>query len=131
MTEDRQKKTCPAGWTMFSFSCYFLSDSGSWTKGREDCRRTDADLVIIDSAEEQNFLSGFAKEDSWIGLSDGDTEGTWKWTDGTPLTFKNWGQYEPNNGGENGNEDCVQIRAQKGVWNDLPCGTSLKSICEK
>ncbi|KAK2840190.1 hypothetical protein Q5P01_013930 [Channa striata] len=33
-----QRKTCPAGWTMFSWSCYLLStESGSWTKGRDEC----------------------------------------------------------------------------------------------
>ncbi|KAK2840200.1 hypothetical protein Q5P01_013940 [Channa striata] len=41
-----------------------------------------------------------------------------------------WEQQEPNNGGIHGNEDCSQIRAQKGVWNDLPCGASLLWICE-
>lgn len=47
-------QTCPTGWTMFNVSCYLLSnESGSWEKGRQDCRARGADLVIIDSHEEQ------------------------------------------------------------------------------
>ncbi|XP_041857540.1 C-type lectin domain family 10 member A-like isoform X2 [Melanotaenia boesemani] len=49
-----QKKTCPAGWRMSTFSCYLLSTtSGSWDRGREDCRGRGADLVVIDNDEEQ------------------------------------------------------------------------------
>ncbi|XP_067371575.1 CD209 antigen-like [Channa argus] len=60
MTKDRDwldslsKKTCPAGWTKFRWSCYILwSRSDSWTNGRSDCQNKGADLVIINSKEEQ------------------------------------------------------------------------------
>ncbi|KAE8299767.1 C-type lectin domain family 4 member C Blood dendritic cell antigen 2 [Larimichthys crocea] len=50
----KQKKTCPSQWIMFRCSCYFFSTvSDSWGKGRQDCRDTGADLVMIDSYEEQ------------------------------------------------------------------------------
>ncbi|XP_067371583.1 CD209 antigen-like isoform X2 [Channa argus] len=94
MTKDRDRLECltsksPAGWTKFNCSFYFLStESGSWTKAREDCQNKGADLVIINSAEEQEFLSGFTNQSAWIGLSDRAEEGTWKWIDGSPLTFK-------------------------------------------
>ncbi|XP_067458696.1 C-type lectin domain family 4 member F-like [Thunnus thynnus] len=81
------EKTCSAGWSTFSFTCYLISTkSGSWEKGRKDCRARGADLVVIDSYEEQEFLINITKQASWIGLSDREKEGTWKWTDGTPLT---------------------------------------------
>lgn len=41
-------------WTEFNSSLYFLStETGSWMKGRQDCKNRDADLVVIDSDEEQ------------------------------------------------------------------------------
>uniref|UniRef100_A0A3P8RUA6 C-type lectin domain-containing protein n=1 Tax=Amphiprion percula TaxID=161767 RepID=A0A3P8RUA6_AMPPE len=122
--------TCPAGWKMFSCTCYLLSQaSDSWTNGREDCKRQGADLVVINSAEEQTFLSMFAKKQTWIGLNDIQTEGTWMWVDGTPLTLSYWDTDEPNNGGE---EDCAQIRtAHNTLWDDVPCTSSLQWICEK
>uniref|UniRef100_A0A8C9XR88 C-type lectin domain-containing protein n=1 Tax=Sander lucioperca TaxID=283035 RepID=A0A8C9XR88_SANLU len=111
----QQNKTCPAEWRMFSSSCYLLSaESGSWEKGRQYCRDRGADLVVIDSSEEQMFLSKCIKKDTqyWIGLTDRDEEGTWKWVDGTPLTLKNWRREQPDNGRGDprcGEEDCAHI----------------------
>ncbi|KAF3694511.1 C-type lectin domain family 17, member A Prolectin [Channa argus] len=120
---------------MFSYSCYLLStESGSWTKGREDCRKRGADLVVINSAEEQTFLSAFTRMGTWIGLSDRDEEGTWRWIDGTTLTFKYWDVMEPNNEDKDSTdgEDCAEIKVQKGhKWNDLSCEVSQQWICEK
>lgn len=48
------EKACPAGWRRFMCSCYLLSsESGSWTRGGQDCTNRGAHLVIIDSTEEQ------------------------------------------------------------------------------
>ncbi|XP_068560738.1 CD209 antigen-like [Cebidichthys violaceus] len=132
----KQKKTCPEGWRMFRCSCYLLSTrSDSWEKSRKDCRDKGADLVIIDSLEEQKFLSSIIdRHRIWIGLSDRDDEGTWKWIDGTPLTEAYWDLDEPNNGGgDHGEEDCVEIlggRNADGNWNDVLCNNSLQWICE-
>ncbi|KAM7406935.1 hypothetical protein PAMA_002912 [Pampus argenteus] len=129
-----QNKTCPTGWRMFSCTCYFISiTSDSWEKGRQDCRDRGGDLVVIDSPEEQEFLSKIANQSTWIGLSDREKEGTWKWTDGTPLTLTYWHTGEPNNGGGDprvGEEDCVHMRPTN-EWNDLSCDASLQWICEK
>ncbi|XP_067372297.1 CD209 antigen-like protein C [Channa argus] len=137
MTEERkklQKKPCPTGWTVSSCSCYYLSaESGSWKKGGADCENQGAHLVVIDTAVEQNFLSGFTNVSAWIGLSDIDEEGTWKWIDGSPLTLKSWVENQPDNGGkhETTEEDCAHIREHTAEWNDLPCETFLRWICEK
>uniref|UniRef100_A0A3P8RR75 C-type lectin domain-containing protein n=1 Tax=Amphiprion percula TaxID=161767 RepID=A0A3P8RR75_AMPPE len=135
-TLSKQKKMCPAGWKMFSCTCYLLSQaSDSWTNGREDCKRQGADLVVINSAEEQMFLSTFANKPTWIGLNDIQTEGTWMWVDGTPLTLRYWDKNQPDNGGGSarwGDEDCATIRSPHNtLWNDLSCTSSLQWICEK
>ncbi|XP_029937128.1 C-type lectin domain family 4 member E-like [Myripristis murdjan] len=145
MTEERdrlhtlstQKKTCPEGWKMFSCACYLVStERNSWEKARQDCRDRGADLVVIDSLEEQIFMTSL-KTDAWIGLSDRDEEGTWKWVDETPLTLTSWEIYQPDNGNDDpkwGEEDCVQIRPNKHKeknWNDCSCVASVQWICEK
>ncbi|XP_041857234.1 CD209 antigen-like protein A isoform X2 [Melanotaenia boesemani] len=134
--QDHLKKTCPAGWRTFSCSCYILSTtSGSWDQGREDCRGRGGDLVVIDSDEEQKFLSEFTKELCWIGLNDKETEGTWRWVDGSPLNLTFWASEQPDNGNDDpkwGEEDCVHIRTHDStLWNDLSCADSLQWICEK
>ncbi|XP_063353638.1 C-type lectin domain family 10 member A-like [Pelmatolapia mariae] len=126
-----QKKTCPVGWSNFSHSCYLLSkSSASWDAARKDCRNRGADLVVIDCGKEQTFLSAITNEHTWIGLNDKEQEGTWKWVDGTPVIFTYWSEHQPDDGG--GKEDCAHFRNdEKKSWNDIPCSTSLKWICEK
>ncbi|KAL7841696.1 hypothetical protein SRHO_G00253870 [Serrasalmus rhombeus] len=76
---------CPHGWRRFKSSCYHVSHNiNTWDQGRQDCRRKEADLVIINSREEQIFVSGLASN-FWIGLSVRDHLRQWKWVDGTLL----------------------------------------------
>uniref|UniRef100_A0A671U2A0 C-type lectin domain-containing protein n=1 Tax=Sparus aurata TaxID=8175 RepID=A0A671U2A0_SPAAU len=122
---------CPAGWKMFSFTCYLFSNKiDSLENGRKDCRDRGADLVIIDTVEKQEFIFKTIKQDIWIGLNDREKEGTWKWIDGTPLTVAYWRTGEPNDGGGWGEEDCVQIRSgvnAKESWNDVLLFRSLSN----
>ncbi|KAF5893771.1 C-type lectin domain family 4 member M-like, partial [Clarias magur] len=72
----------------FKSSLYFMSnESKNWTESREDCIKRGADLVIINSREKQDFIADQLQgRQAWIGLSDRDAEGEWKWVDGTLLT---------------------------------------------
>uniref|UniRef100_A0AAQ4PB53 C-type lectin domain-containing protein n=1 Tax=Gasterosteus aculeatus aculeatus TaxID=481459 RepID=A0AAQ4PB53_GASAC len=81
-------KSCENGWRKFDMSCYFISTEGkTWMSSRTDCISKRADLVIIDSREEQEFVNSLmaTKHCAWIGMTDRDEEGTWKWVDGTPV----------------------------------------------
>ncbi|XP_029998298.1 C-type lectin domain family 12 member A-like isoform X2 [Sphaeramia orbicularis] len=50
----RAEKPCGKGWKRFGGSCYFLSnDIASWKTGRNYCRNSGGDLVIVNSKEEQ------------------------------------------------------------------------------
>uniref|UniRef100_A0A668A7N4 C-type lectin domain-containing protein n=1 Tax=Myripristis murdjan TaxID=586833 RepID=A0A668A7N4_9TELE len=121
---------CSDGWIHFSSSCYFISsESKSWNASRQDCLRRGADLVIINSREEN--VRGLEIR-LWIGLSDLETEGKWKWLDGSSLSYTYWGPGEPNSDGGK-NEDCGEIRFhdRRNRWNDESCGSSNFWICEK
>ncbi|XP_054459936.1 CD209 antigen-like protein E [Anoplopoma fimbria] len=120
------------GWVYLRPSFYYISSTKkSWQESRDDCLKRDADLVVINSNEEQDFTRKFHKL-TWIGLLEGETNGTWKWVDGTPLTKSYWGPGEPN-GFEGKTEDCVEIRfhEMENSWNDIPCGDQNFWICEK
>ncbi|KAG7278986.1 hypothetical protein CRUP_007533, partial [Coryphaenoides rupestris] len=107
---------CLPGWKSYGGSCYlFSSCKKTWTDSRQDCLNRDADLVIINSKEEQNFVNNFCCA-VWIGLHDFETESIWKWVDGSPLTWKSWAKGEPNNAG---NEDCAELQPKPKTWNDV------------
>ncbi|XP_034546802.1 CD209 antigen-like protein E [Notolabrus celidotus] len=121
---------CETGWKNFSGSCYYIStEKKSWTSSREDCIAKGADLVIIDSQEEKDFLSGLASSGAniWIGLTDNVQEGTWMWVDGSRVTTTYWGDGQPNS---EGNQDCGEM-VKKGEWNDDICYAKNIWICEK
>ncbi|XP_064782786.1 CD209 antigen-like protein A isoform X2 [Oncorhynchus masou masou] len=129
------KQTCPEGWQKFESSWYFLSEmtEKTWEKSRQDCLERGADLVIINSNKEQEFLFNL-KKIVWIGLTDSVKEGTWKWVDGTPLTTGYWYDKQPDNAGPTQNEDCAEIHNDQlplKAWNDLSCDSKLNWICEK
>ncbi|KAM4585565.1 uncharacterized protein PAE49_004781 [Odontesthes bonariensis] len=121
------------GWVPFSNSLYRFSlrEKKTWQDSRYDCLQRGADLVVINSKEEQKFIELFSQV-IWIGLTDQEVEGKWKWVDGTPLTFSYWASGEPNNY-EGEDEDCGELKyfSNEEVWNDAPCNKANFWICEK
>ncbi|KAI1887302.1 hypothetical protein AGOR_G00188890 [Albula goreensis] len=117
---------CPPGWIKFSSSCYYVSrERKTWSDSRQYCRDRDADLVIINDKEERMYFTVFRI--LWIGLTDSNEEGTWKWVDGTTLITGYWRSGEPNNVGSG--EDCAVMHPEG--WNDLPCTNKAYWVCEK
>ncbi|XP_076027251.1 uncharacterized protein LOC143016684 [Genypterus blacodes] len=120
---------CPSGWEKFQSSCYYVSKSQkNWKESRQECLLSGANLVIINSRGEQAFLMDL-QDRFWIGLSDLDNKGQWRWVDGTGLTDGIWAKGEPND--EHGGEDCVELLGGFNAWNDAPCSAMNHSVCEK
>ena len=77
--------------------------------------------------------------DRWIGATDAAAEGTWLWTDGSPVLFNGasttnpaivrppWDTGQPDN---SGNQDCAQMWQGDGEWDDLGCGDARGFVCE-
>ena len=62
-----------------------------------------------------DFVIGGA---TFVGATDAETEGTWKWEDGEPFTYTNWAANEPNG---NDTENCLEMDYYL-QWNDIQCG---------
>uniref|UniRef100_A0A4W5R0C6 C-type lectin domain-containing protein n=1 Tax=Hucho hucho TaxID=62062 RepID=A0A4W5R0C6_9TELE len=102
------KQQSELGWRYFSGSLYHISKGTKlWTESRQDCLSRGADLVIINSREEQVFIHELIYKVFWIGLTDRDEEGIWKCVDGTPLTTGYWMRGEPHSY-QGKDEDCVE-----------------------
>ncbi|XDV54156.1 hypothetical protein PO909_022511 [Leuciscus waleckii] len=126
------------GWTYYKSSFYYMpNESKNWNESRRYCTERGADLIIINNREEQDFVKNITGSAIvWIGLTDSDVEGTWKWVDGSTLTSGFWGSGEPN--GER-SENCVVTVAVPTVpewgtlvgWLDVECTKAYQLICEK
>ncbi|XP_063787580.1 hepatic lectin-like isoform X2 [Pseudophryne corroboree] len=133
---NKTEKSCDPGWLQFDGSCYYLTLSKSnWNKSRSVCIKKGADLAVITSEREQNFLTtksaaNYGKR-FWIGLHDAIEEGVWIWVDGTnyEASYTSWKEGEPND--HFGDEDCVHLWTA-GEWNDVYCTyDDSYAICEK
>ncbi|XP_016521421.1 CD209 antigen-like protein A isoform X2 [Poecilia formosa] len=122
------------GWLYFRDSFYYMSSiKKTWNESRKYCQQEGADLVVINSREEQNFTTQYSRGRlTWIGLYElGGTE-QWIWVDGALLTDSYWGPNEPNRL-EKVNPRCVEMRFfnTENSWNDISCTTENFWICEK
>ena len=83
----------------------------------------DAHLVSINDAAEQGWLVKiFGTEPVWIGLTDVEKEGEWKWMNGEPTTYTNWAPDEPTDA-DQGKENYVFMGlTPDGKWYDVGPG---------
>ena len=108
----------------------YYDELKTWAEAKAACEAMGGHLATSTSAEKNNFLvkiSGGAQV--WLGATDEETEGTWKWVTGEDWDYTNWNTGEPNNSG--GAEHYLQMSfGSSGKWNDLSATSRLGYICE-
>jgi hypothetical protein len=83
------------------------------------------DLVSVHDALENEFASSTAAsivtDVWWIGLSDRDKQGVWVLSDGSPLSYTDWAEGQPDD--HLGQEHCAELLRfySAFTWNDAPC----------
>uniref|UniRef100_A0A8C2X300 C-type lectin domain-containing protein n=1 Tax=Cyclopterus lumpus TaxID=8103 RepID=A0A8C2X300_CYCLU len=127
----KKDEPCQEGWKTFNGKCYYFSTSGvtrSWESSRKYCKERGADLVIITTKEELNFVVQSYRV-TWIGLSDREQENSWKWVDGSDLIDDGfWQVGEPNN--HQNDEHCAEVSRSAKRFNDVPCERKFSWACE-
>ncbi|KAM6418110.1 C-type lectin domain family 4 member D-like [Pluvialis apricaria] len=132
--KERGVTCCPKGWKRYQEKCYYLStDEMSWAESVQNCTGMGSHLVVINSEEEQVFLTNELRQNSglnyYIGLT-AQSVGKWQWVDQTPLNENAafWRQGEPSKVDV---EPCVVIHTSSDShnWNDSRCEKHYR-ICE-
>ncbi|XP_045899616.1 C-type lectin domain family 4 member M-like isoform X1 [Micropterus dolomieu] len=130
-------KPCLDGWVLFQSNCYLFSKSNyypesmGWQGSRDQCKQKMADLVVIESQEEQEFINNHTKDYKhgyWIGLSYRNTMDTWMWVDGSNFTLMYWVTQQPGNQGY-----CALTPPSADPlanWHKVNCNLRNRWICE-
>ena len=108
-------------------------DSNTWRNSKAECESDGGYLVTFTSLEEQNSVLshfGYANKCVWLGCTDEQVEGVYKWVTNEPFDWAPWCSGEPNN--KNGSEHYCEYRGCKGetCWNDQENGWNTYFICE-
>jgi hypothetical protein len=71
---------------------YKKIECNSWEDAKAKAAAVNAHLVAINDEAEQKWLEGLFPEKAffWIGLSVPESEASWQWDNGQPLTYTNW-----------------------------------------
>ncbi len=133
---DKDETGCPSDCATAEYGDHvymFCDDALTWTAGRAVCQSYGYDLTTVNDSSENTWLVDIAYffyvGKWWTGYTDAATEGTWLWANGESATYTNWHSGEPNNVG---NEDCMQLgRFGSYTWNDEPCTSPFRYICEE
>lgn len=134
--------TCPFGWRQLKSYCYLVSSSiKTWHQAQGYCHAMKAQLVKINSLEENEFVLSLVKQRTpslkqvWIGLMWDSSTKDFLWSDYSVPVYKNWAPGEPNG---KGREPCAHMWTGQtthmphwasGYWNDLPCAGHPKLPC--
>uniref|UniRef100_A0A8C5T7L3 MRC1 protein n=1 Tax=Malurus cyaneus samueli TaxID=2593467 RepID=A0A8C5T7L3_9PASS len=124
---------CQKGWMKHGFYCYSLVQlPATFSEAKKVCEENKGYLATVRDRYEQAFLTsviGFKPEKYfWIGLSDVEEQGTFKWASGDPVTFTHWNMGMP--GGESG---CVAMATgtSAGLWDILNCEETNTFLCKQ
>jgi hypothetical protein len=111
--------------------CYaFVAAGASWAAASAACSAWGGALARVESPEEDAFLLERVTGDTWLGLSDSETEGVLRWENGMVLgAYGNWATDQPDD--FDGSEDCVELLADGRGWNDRPCTDLRAYVCER
>ncbi|CAH1226493.1 COLEC11 [Branchiostoma lanceolatum] len=134
-TTTTPQPTCPNGYALIvnrGVCLKAFNDERTWSEAAAVCEQNGGLLAMPKDEEmhqacvalKNNINSGV---NFWIGLTDAQTEGQWRYVDGSGITsFNKWNPGEPNN---LSTENCAHYYPQN-TWNDLSCGTRMRFICQ-
>ena len=131
--------SCETGWTasLDTGKCYRRgAKDEDYDTAKAACEADSAQLSSVTSNLENELVlsvltAGDNLNNGWLGATDLETDGTWKWEDGTAWDFTNW-MAESNQGTAGGDvQNCLQLRRIDSFWDDSQCSKSRWFVCKK
>ncbi|XP_034731083.1 C-type lectin domain family 4 member A-like isoform X1 [Etheostoma cragini] len=135
---NKKCQPCQTDWHLFQEKCYLFYNADSpwktWQESRTDCKTRAADLVVIDSLHEQEFISNHTKyyydtyHGYWLGLYNIQHQ-NWVWLDGRNDTLGYWLTEQFGDTGQ-----CALLipgKTPPHSWDAAGCTMQNRFICER
>jgi len=117
-----------AGAKRFRGNAYLLVDQKvTWHTARDLCEQMGGHLATITSSDEHRFVNALTGGKSvWLGATDEDVEGKWRWVTGERFGFQGWAS-KPDN-----HQDCQHYLFfwNGRGWDDNFAGKRQRFVCE-
>jgi len=108
-------------------------EEADWEGAKALCEMEGAQLAVITSeAEQGRIASRFGRlPEFWVGCTDIEREGQFRWVNGQGLGFARWYRSQPSKKYPN-NEHCVTFNywGKDAKWGDRNCYDSRPFLCE-
>ncbi|CAJ0568989.1 unnamed protein product, partial [Mesorhabditis spiculigera] len=134
----RADKDCPSSVTVCDDEdesaqerCLYLGvGATTYPNVQTVCQRWDGLPAKIGNAFDNGFLDGLlqfgiSSDSAYIGVEKNNA-GEWTNSDGSPLTYKNWGPGEPYNGPGR----CALMKTDTGKWAATECSNIQPYVCD-
>ncbi|XP_067462383.1 macrophage mannose receptor 1-like [Thunnus thynnus] len=120
--------TSPDYVKMVNDSIKVVSQKMTWGEAKEHCEGDGAKLANLKNEWIQTYAELMAlnlQAPLWIGLNKNETNGYFRYIDGWPMSFTQWGSGEPSS-----DRPCVYIDVD-GKWKTAYCNQTMNSVCMK
>ncbi|XP_034616227.1 macrophage mannose receptor 1-like isoform X1 [Trachemys scripta elegans] len=124
---------CQKGWKRYGTYCYSIGQiPRTFSEANKICERNQSYLASIENRYEQAYLISLVglrpEQYFWIGLSDVEEQGTFKWTNGEAVLFTHWNSAMPGR-----KPGCVAMRTgtAAGLWDVLNCEMVETFLCKQ
>ena len=108
----------------------FLDTNSTWWEAKFACDDIGGELVVITTAQENEFVRRMAKGNLiWLGGTDEFEEGKWTWDNGEVFKFKHWDKDQPS--AASGHNFLI-LSGKNGKWADTTdfSGKVKGYVCE-
>ena len=109
----------------------FFKQTKTWADAESFCKSKGGHLASLRTeSDAKDMKDDIGNIVGWIGGSDQEEEGVWKWSDGSSWRFANWRSgFGENRQEDNGKGKNCAARLGDDTWMDKRCNVKLPFIC--
>ncbi|MCR5781174.1 MAG: leucine-rich repeat protein [Clostridia bacterium] len=115
----------------FGTNIYYLFNTYSpctWSDAQAYCESQGGHLATVTSQEEMDAIKPLITNNTWLGATEEEQDGTWKWVTGEEFAYTDWNDGQPDNC-DTGEDRLMAYSTKANIkWNDVSATYTLSSF---